>query len=167
MPPAVALASVLALAAGCGGGAGTPKRDPRTVESEVGAQSVAVRQMTQVTGRTTAGAPPDGTPSDVSCDEDDDNSPDRQRLQMWSLYGVANTTLSEAMTHLAAGLPAHGWKVVQNGPDSSRNRNQEILAVHKATKIQLDATWMKGLDGHEPLITFYVSSPCFHASPTG
>ncbi|WP_333766570.1 hypothetical protein [Streptomyces sp. IBSBF 2435] len=159
----VACASVLVLAAGCGGG-GTPARDAGDVRSEVAAQAGAVADMTHVTGKTTEGGPPDGSPTDTSCDDGRDDSPDREMLQMWSLYGVDNATLGKAMTNLAANLPEQGWKVVKNAPDSSMNKNQEILAVHTATKAQLDATWRKGLDNHEPLITFNVYSQCFRAS---
>jgi hypothetical protein len=159
----VTVAGVLALAVGCGGGAGTPQRDPGTVRTEVADQSRAVADMMQITGQTTEAAPPRGTPTDMSCDEDDEDSPDREMVQSWSLYGVDNTVLGKGMSGLAANLPERGWKVVQNGPDSSMNRNQEILATHLATKTQIDVTWMKGLDGHEPLIRFTVYSRCFRA----
>jgi hypothetical protein len=157
-----ALAGVLALAVGCGGGGGTPERDSGTVKTEVGDQSRAIADMMQVTGQTTEAAPPRGTPTDMSCDEDNEDSPDREMVQSWSLYGVDNTVLGKGMSALAANLPERGWKVVQNGPDSSMNRNQEILATHLATKTHIDVTWMKGLDGHEPLIHFNVYSRCFH-----
>jgi hypothetical protein len=160
---AATVAGVLALAAGCGGGASTPKHDPGDVKSQVADESGAVAGMTHVTGKTTEAAPPRGTPTDMSCDEDNEDSPDRQMAQSWSLYGVDNTTLGKGMADLAAGLPKQGWKVVKNGPDSSRNRNQEIQATHLATKTQLEATWMKGLDGHEPLVHFDVYSDCFRA----
>lgn len=155
---------VLVLAAGCGGGGGSgnlPLRDSHAVAGQVAELSTSVMGMTRVTGKTTPGAPPHGVPSDISCDVDDGNGPDRQMLQSWSLYGVGNGTLGTAMARLAADLPEQGWKVVRHGPDSSANRNQEIVAVHVATKAKLDITWQRNLTHGEPLILFYISSSCF------
>lgn len=157
----VAVAGVLALAAGCGGGG--PVRDPKAVGNEVATQAEAILDMTHITGKTTEAAPPHGIPMDMSCDDDNDNSPNRALAQMWSLYGVDNASLGKGMANLAANLPKQGWKVLSNGPDSSRNRNQEIQAVHLATKIQLDATWQKNLAYGDPIILFDVYSRCFHA----
>jgi hypothetical protein len=136
-------------------------RDPGAVTSQVADESRAVAGMVHVTGKTTEAAPPRGTPTNMSCDEDNEDSPERQMAQSWSLYGVDNTVLGKGMADLAAGLPKQGWKVVKNGPDASMNRNQEIQATHLATETQIDVTWMKGLDGHEPLVHFDVYSPCF------
>jgi hypothetical protein len=159
----VALAAVLATVAGCAGGHGTPVRESQAVQNEVTTRSDAVLAMTQVKGKVTGGGS-----TEVSCHADDDaNDPVRAVLDMWSLSGVDNAVLGKAMANLTAGLPRQGWKVLHNGPDSSRNRNQEIQAVHTATRTQLDVTWMKGLDGHEPLITFDFDSPCFRTPDGG
>lgn len=127
------------------------------------AQATAVMGMTHVTGKATGGAPP-AYPTDLSCDEDDDNSPDREWLQMWSLYGVENDVLGKAMANLATDLPRHGWKVISNGPDSSKARSQEIVAVHRATDTRLRATWHENLETRDPVLLFDVYSGCFHAS---
>ncbi|WP_333766569.1 hypothetical protein [Streptomyces sp. IBSBF 2435] len=126
------------------------------VKAEVAALSSAVLDMVRIKGRVTAGGP-----MELPWDEGAD--PDRFHTitHLWSLYGVDNDVLERGMAALADRLPERGWTVAKNGPDSSRNSNQEILAVHMATRAQLEATWMKGLDGHEPLITFNVHSRLF------
>ncbi|WP_327287955.1 hypothetical protein [Streptomyces sp. NBC_01198] len=43
------------------------------------------------------------------------------------------------------------------------SKNQEILATHLATKIQMDVTWEKNLQYGDPLIQFDVYSPCFRS----
>ncbi|MDD1057841.1 hypothetical protein NMG29_06300 [Streptomyces cocklensis] len=155
-----ALAGVLALAAGCGGG-GTPERDSGAVSNEVATQSRAIMDMMQITGQLVGSSPPRGTPTDMSCDDDNDDSPERVMTQMWTLHAKDNTLLGKGMANLLAGLPKQGWKVVKNAPDSSMNRNQEILATHLATKTQIDVTWEKNIQYGDPLIQFDVFSRCF------
>jgi hypothetical protein len=130
------------------------------VKAEVAELSSAVLDMLHVRGRTT-----EGGPMEVPWDEGDDPDAYHNITHMWSLYGVDNSVLGQGMASLAEQLPAHGWVVVKNGPDSSRNRNQEILATHLATRAQLEASWKKGLDGHEPLLSFSVYSRFFAPAP--
>lgn len=151
-----ALVFALAQAAGCSGGHSTPVRDPQAVTDEVTTQSDAVITMTQVKGKVTGGGS-----TEVSCNYDNDDDPNREMLNMWSLTGVDNTALGKAMGNLAASLPERGWKVVKNGPDRSLSKSQEIQAVHMATKTQLDATWQKNLQRGNPVILFHVYSRCF------
>jgi hypothetical protein len=112
--------------------------------------------MTQVKGKITGG----GT-TEVSCNYDNDDDPNREILNMWSLTGVDNPALGKAMANLAASLPEQGWKVVKNGPDRSLSKSQEIQAVHMATKTRLDATWQKNLQRGNSAILFHVYSRCF------
>ncbi|SHN32624.1 hypothetical protein [Actinacidiphila paucisporea] len=157
-----AVVGVLALAAGCGGD-GTPERDAATVRSEVMTQSAVVMDTAHVTGRQVGAFPPRSTPTDLSCDDDNDDSPDRVLSQMWTVHSKDNTALGKGMANLAARLPGQGWKIVRNGPDSSLSKNQQILATHLATKIQMDVTWEKNLRYGDPLIQFDVYSPCFRS----
>jgi hypothetical protein len=151
-----ALVFVLAQAAGCMGGHSTPVRDTQALTDEVTTQSDAVTSMTQVKGKITGGGS-----TEVSCNYDKDDDPNREILNLWSLTGVDNTTLGKAMANLATSLPEQGWKVVKNGPDRSLSRSQEILAVHMATKTHLEATWRKNLQRGNPTIIFSVYSRCF------
>ncbi|WP_327290432.1 hypothetical protein [Streptomyces sp. NBC_01198] len=126
------------------------------VKAEVAALSSAVLDMVRVQGRIT-----EAGPMELPWDEGDDPDAFHNVTHLWSLYGVDNSVLEQGMAFLADQLPARDWTVVKNGPDSSRNRNQEILAVHTPTRAQLEATWKQGLDGHEPLIAFSVYSRFF------
>ncbi len=69
------------------------------------------------------------------------------------------------MKNLRNALPNQGWKVTKHGKDSSRNRNLEIMAVHLKTHTQLEVTWLKGLDGHTPLLEITLYSRCFTEKP--
>ncbi|WP_327287954.1 hypothetical protein [Streptomyces sp. NBC_01198] len=85
-----AVVGVLALAAGCGGD-GTPERDAVTVRSEVMTQSAVVMDTAHVTGRQVGAFPPRSAPTDMSCDDDNDDSPDRVLSQMWTVHSKDNT----------------------------------------------------------------------------
>jgi hypothetical protein len=126
------------------------------VKAEVAALSSAVLDMVCVKARIT-----EAGPMELPWDEGVDPDEFHNVTHLWSLYGVDNALLEQGMTSLADHLPERDWTVVKNGPDSSRNRNQEILAVHLPTRAQLEATWKQGLDGHEPLITFSLYSRFF------
>jgi hypothetical protein len=118
--------------------------------------------MLQVKGKATDLDPMAG-PCDLSGD-DTDTEGYRRVNHPWSVYGVDNSVLHTGMNNLADKLPKQGWKIVAHGPDASKNKNLEILAVHRATSTQLAVTWMKGLDGHEPLISIDLDSRCFRDS---
>lgn len=50
-----------------------------------------------------------------------------------------------------------------DGDDGSKNRNTQSLAVHEKALSQAEITWLKGLDGHEPLIEVNLYSRCFRS----
>jgi len=132
-------------------------RKSGAVEEEVGTLSSRLLEALKIKGKVT-----DIAPMASSCDVSDGNTKKYRVVRHpWSIYDVDNKTLEKGMNNLAARLPQQGWKVVEDGPDSSKNRNREILAVHTKTHTQMEATWMKGLDGHEPIISFAVYSRCF------
>ncbi|WP_052457037.1 hypothetical protein [Streptomyces sp. AcH 505] len=135
-------------------------RDSRAVEDEIGTLSSQVLDMTDTKGQVTKPGPADG-----ACSDDDTTL--RRVRHPWSLYGLSDNALRKAMDSLADSLPARGWKVVKDGADSSKNKNREILAVHMATSSQLEVTWMRGLDGHDPLISVDVYSRCFRTEGSG
>ncbi|MGK5628057.1 hypothetical protein [Streptomyces sp. URMC 123] len=143
------------------------KLDPRTydpkpresgeVQEEIGALSSRVLEMTGIKGKVTDTGPLAG-----SCES---GGADKKKYRMvthpWSLYGVDNTVLEKGMDNLATELPKRGWEITKKGPDSSKNRNLEIKAVHGQTYTLMEAVWMKGLDGHEAMIAFNLYSRCF------
>ncbi|WP_145987753.1 hypothetical protein [Streptomyces hygroscopicus] len=161
----LALLSALTLTAGCSSMDGNSSgleyepqvRKSRAVEEEVGTLSSRLLEMLKIKGKVT-----DLAPMASSCQVDDDDTEKYRSVRhSWSMYDVDNNALEKGMDNLAEQLPKQGWRVVKDGPDESRNRNREILAVHTKTHTQMEATWMKGLDGHEPMISFAVYSRCF------
>ncbi|MFE6778275.1 hypothetical protein [Streptomyces sp. NPDC057702] len=127
------------------------------VEQEIAALSGELLDVLQAKGEVTKPGPMAG-PCRVSAA---DAEMYRSVRHPWSFYGVDNKVLESAMDNLAKGLPDRGWKIVKNGPDASKNRNPEILAVHLKSRTQAEITWRKGLQGREPLISFAVYSRCF------
>jgi hypothetical protein len=126
------------------------------VEAEIAALSSSVLDMVRIRGKVT-----DGAPMELPWDEAEEPDKYYNITHLWSLYGLGDAALEQGMTALADRLPDNGWTVVKNGPDSSRARNQQILAVHMATRSQLEATRRKGINGREPLIIFSVYSRFF------
>ncbi|MFF4699902.1 hypothetical protein [Streptomyces chattanoogensis] len=134
-------------------------RKSREVVHEVGSLSSRVVEMLDIKGKATEGGPGVG-----SCDASGDGARKYRSVRHpWSMYGVGNGALEKGMENLHNALPQQGWKVVKYGQDSSQNRNLEILAVHLKTHTQLEATWMKGLDGHTPLLEITLYSRCYEA----
>jgi hypothetical protein len=132
-------------------------RKSGAVEEEVGTLSSRLLEALKIKGKVT-----DIAPMASSCDVGDgDTKRYRVVRHPWSIYDVDNKTLEKGMNNLAARLPQQGWKVVKDGPDTSKNRNRRILAVHTKTHVQMDATWRKRDEGDDPIISFSVYSRCF------
>ncbi|MYT20037.1 hypothetical protein GTW69_07005 [Streptomyces sp. SID7760] len=162
---AMALLGALTLTAGCSSADDGSRRayDPRPrshqeVEKEVGDLSGKALDLTQVKGKVTEGGPvthPCGTGGEKEKGL-------RSVRYVRSVYGVDHDTLGTGMRRLAEQLPANGWKVVKNGPNPhTKAKTPEVLAVHEATRTQLEASWMDASDGGENLINFSVYSRCF------
>ncbi|MFE1172138.1 hypothetical protein [Streptomyces sp. NPDC058773] len=133
------------------------ERDTQQVVREVGTLSSRVLEMLNTKGKST-----EPGPAAAPCDVPHDTSRTHQSVRHpWSFYGVGNDALEKGMTNLHRALPEEGWKVVKYGKDSSRNRNLEMMAVHLKTHTQLEVTWLKGLDGHTPLLEITLYSRCF------
>ncbi|MEV0277153.1 hypothetical protein AB0I22_12300 [Streptomyces sp. NPDC050610] len=164
----LALIGVLAFTVGCSAvheksgnlGYEPQVRDGRKVEQEIGSLSSEVLEAFHVKGKVTEPGPAAGR-----CDVDGEDAEKYRNVRHpWSLHGLGNDVLGKGMDNLVERLPGKGWKIVERGHDSSRNKNQRILAVHLKTHTQAEVTWMKGLDGHEPLIEVAVYSRCFRDS---
>ncbi|WP_308250975.1 hypothetical protein [Streptomyces anulatus] len=52
----------------------------------------------------------------------------------WSFTPASPEELSSVMENLKEKLPKHGWKVVEYGPDSSKNKNVRLTADNEAKK---------------------------------
>ncbi|MFI2355432.1 MULTISPECIES: hypothetical protein [Streptomyces] len=130
------------------------KRSGPEVEIEIATRSSEIMDMMATKGKMT-----ELGPRSYACAREVQGG--RVVRHPWSLYGVSNDRLETAMKNLVARLPDKGWKIVENGDDGSRNRNQQILAVHLDTLTQMDISWKKALDTNRPMITASVYSRCF------
>ncbi|MFH9265196.1 hypothetical protein ACH4KN_13190 [Streptomyces sp. NPDC017546] len=52
----------------------------------------------------------------------------------WSFTPASPEKLSSVMEKLKEELPKHGWKVVEYGPDTSKNKNVRLTADNEAKK---------------------------------
>lgn len=133
------------------------KRDNREVEHEIGGLSSRILEMLQVKGKVT-----EPGPYTAACPSGKGDAGDLRWVRHpWSIYGTDRKVLQEGVDNLLESLPKQGWKVVKRGPDMSRNRNLQILAVHLKTHTKLDVTWMKDPGGDRPLIAVTLYSRCF------
>ncbi|MET8769241.1 hypothetical protein [Streptomyces sp. NPDC004658] len=57
------------------------------------------------------------------------------------------------------GLPKHGWKIVQYGPDTSRNKNLVLIADNDEQKAGVHITRMK--KRNPPKLSLMVISGCY------
>ncbi|MFI6350726.1 hypothetical protein [Streptomyces sp. NPDC050560] len=155
---AMLVMSLLLLAAGCSMARGEdkplPVRDVSVMEGEVSSLSNRVLEMFKVKGKVT-----EPGPSTTACSGDGGKAV--WVIHPWSMYGIDNSKLGEAFSNLKRSLPEQGWKIVKDGDDGSRNKNPEVLAVHRKTRSQLEIRWLKGLDGNTPLLDVNVYSKCF------
>ncbi|MFF9057356.1 hypothetical protein ACF09K_01440 [Streptomyces sp. NPDC014882] len=104
-------------------------------------------------------------PSVQPCDSGEEDSGESYRIRHpWSAYGAGNDVMEKGMANLRQEFPDQGWKIEKAGDDGSRNKNMQILAVHTKTLSQAEITWLKGLDGHEPLIEVNLYSRCFRSA---
>ncbi|MFI6060333.1 hypothetical protein [Streptomyces sp. NPDC051286] len=158
----------LALVTGCSSTQGSenslgyePKsRSTETVKSEVAKLSSGLVDAMRIKAKVT-----EPGPSVAPCDSGDSDSGKLYRVRhSWSAYGVGNDVLGKGMANLRQSLPSQGWKIEKVGDDGSRNKNMQILTVHEETRSQAEITWLKGLDGNEPLIEVNLYSRCFRSA---
>ncbi|MER6416750.1 hypothetical protein [Streptomyces humidus] len=135
-------------------------RSTETVQAEISELSSRLFDVMSIKSKVTKPGP------DVQpCDSDDANSGKVYRIRHpWSAYGAGNDAMEKGMANLRQGLPKQGWKIEKVGNDGSSNKNMQILAVHEKTLSQAEITWLKGLDGHEPLIEVSLYSRCFRST---
>ncbi|MDT3396096.1 hypothetical protein RKE29_05470 [Streptomyces sp. B1866] len=131
-------------------------RDSRQVEEEVGSLSSELLDLMQIKGKVAEPGPATGY-----CGYDTVESKYRSVDHPWSVYGVGDDVLEKGMKNLFSRLPDQGWKIIKYGPNSSKNKDLEIEAVHLKTHTGALIIWMKGYDTHEPLISVDLVSRCF------
>jgi hypothetical protein len=160
--------SALMLTTGCSPNRGSenslgyePKpRSTETVKTEISELSSRIFDVMGIKSEVTKPGP-----NVQPCDSGDSESGKLYRIRHpWSVYGAQNDAMEKGMANLRQGLPDQGWKIEKVGNDGSKNKNMQILAVHEKTLSQAEITWLKGLDGHEPLIEVNLYSRCFQSA---
>lgn len=171
LPPGVGsllATSALVLATGCSSssqgsenslGYEPKSRSTETVKGEISKLSSRIFDVMAIKSKVT-----EPGPNVQPCESSDGDAGKLYRVRHpWSAYGVGNEVMGKGMANLRQELPRQGWKIEKVGDDGSKNKNMQILAVHEKTLSQAEITWLKGLDGHEPLIEVNLYSRCFRS----
>lgn len=82
----------------------------------------------------------------------------------WSFYPASASDLEVAMERLKSELPKNGWKIVDYGPDNSKNKNTTLTADHDEKKVGVKIT--QRLQNNPPKLSFDVVSGCYKV-PSG
>ncbi|MFF6878460.1 hypothetical protein ACFY9S_24560 [Streptomyces sp. NPDC012474] len=82
-----------------------------------------------------------------------------QIFHSWSFTPTSPQQLESAMERLKANLPKHGWKVVDYGPDTSRNKNLNLTADNDTKKFSVNITYRA--KDNSPHLNFFVVSGCY------
>ncbi|GAA5050897.1 hypothetical protein [Streptomyces similanensis] len=80
-------------------------------------------------------------------------------LHPWSFTPASPDDLGTAMRRLKAALPGHGWKIVEYGPDTSRNKNLRLTADNDAKKASVHVIQMA--KDNPPMLSVDVISGCY------
>ncbi|WP_416960137.1 hypothetical protein [Streptomyces sp. Agncl-13] len=160
-------ASTLVLATACSSSPGSENRadhEPQsrptaTVNSEISGLSSQIFDVMAIKSKVT-----EPGPNIQPCESGGGDSGELNWIRHpWSAYGVGNDVMEKGMANLRQGLPKQGWKIEKVGDDGSSNKNMQSLVVHEKTLSQAEITWLKGLDGNEPLIEVNLYSRCFRS----
>ncbi|MCS0603011.1 hypothetical protein NX794_17585 [Streptomyces sp. LP11] len=104
-------------------------------------------------------------PSISTCDQDPEHL--YQTVHPWSVYGVPENELKAGFQRLRNGLPGKGWKIVQYGPDKSRDKTLQLTADSETEPFSVNAElWVSSpTAGHEkePKILINIVSGCWRA----
>ncbi|MFD9604353.1 hypothetical protein [Streptomyces sp. NPDC059970] len=82
-----------------------------------------------------------------------------QIFHPWSFTPASPDQLDEAMERLKTELPKHGWKVVEYGPDTSKNKNINLTADNDKKKHSVNIVEMAKID--PPSLSLMVVSGCY------
>ncbi|MFH9071607.1 hypothetical protein [Streptomyces alboflavus] len=77
----------------------------------------------------------------------------------WSFHPTSASDLDEAMERLKRELPKHGWKIVEYGPDTSRNKNINLTADNDKKKVSVNIVKMAKSD--RPSLSLDLVSGCY------
>ncbi|WP_443294575.1 hypothetical protein [Streptomyces sp. GDS52] len=82
-----------------------------------------------------------------------------QILHPWSFYPASASDLDVAMERLKEELPKRGWKIVDYGPDTSKNKNIRMTADNDEKKVSTRIIKMSKND--PPKLSLDVVSGCY------
>ncbi|WP_225825149.1 hypothetical protein [Streptomyces naphthomycinicus] len=77
----------------------------------------------------------------------------------WSFYPASASDLDEAMQNLKERLPKHGWKIVEYGPDTSKNKNIVLVADNDQEKAGVHIAKMTKRE--RPKLSLTLVSGCY------
>ncbi|MFD9907039.1 hypothetical protein [Streptomyces sp. NPDC059063] len=77
----------------------------------------------------------------------------------WSFTPASASDLDEAMARLKRELPKHGWKIVEYGPDTSKNKNINLTADNDRKKVSVNIIKMSKND--PPMLSLDLVSGCY------
>ncbi|SDC02730.1 hypothetical protein SAMN05216505_101115 [Streptomyces prasinopilosus] len=80
-------------------------------------------------------------------------------LHPWSFYPASEGDLDVAMERLKSKLPKHGWRIVEYGPDTSKNKNVRMTADNDRKKVSVRIIRMAKND--PPKLSLNVVSGCY------
>lgn len=80
-------------------------------------------------------------------------------LHPWSFYPASSSDLEVALERLKTALPKHGWKIVQYGPDTSKNKNISLIADNDEKKASVHIVQMA--KENPPMLSVDVVSGCY------
>ncbi|WP_328861003.1 hypothetical protein [Streptomyces sp. NBC_00306] len=90
-----------------------------------------------------------------------DKDPEKyfQIFHKWSFSPASASQLSGVMERLKSELPEHGWKVVDHGPDTSKNQNLSLTADNDAKKHSVNIAHFAKRSS--PKLSLMVVSGCY------
>ncbi|MFF9346954.1 hypothetical protein [Streptomyces sp. NPDC014734] len=77
----------------------------------------------------------------------------------WSFHPESKGDLDVAMERLRTELPKNGWKITTYGPDTSKNKNMNLVADNEAKKAGVKI--IKMAKGDPPMLSVDVVSGCY------
>ncbi|MEU8472419.1 hypothetical protein AB0F30_31785 [Streptomyces sp. NPDC029006] len=80
-------------------------------------------------------------------------------LHPWSFSPASSGDLETAMRRLKEALPEHGWKIVEYGPDTSKNKNLSLTADNDVKKVSVHVVQMA--KDKPPMLSVDVISGCY------
>lgn len=82
-----------------------------------------------------------------------------QIFHPWGFYPASPDQLAGVMERLKEELPKHGWKVVEYGPDTSKNKNMNLTADNDEKKHSVNIVHQA--KNKLPKLSFMVVSGCY------